>query len=125
VIMPQKSIELFQIDLVRFCHWKLNLVQNSIECNELIDVDNLNDIFIKDSFLFSLLSDFSDQHFSLNFLLTHDIDASEEFNEPIVSFLIANPFWNDRLALDPTAKFTGFGQVLLAVLKVSRFSVWQ
>lgn len=77
VIMPQESIELFQIDLVRFCHWKLNLVQNSIECNELIDVDNLNDIFIKDSFLFSLLSDFSDQHFSLNFLLTHDIDASE------------------------------------------------
>jgi hypothetical protein len=69
----------------------LNLVQNSIERNELIDVDNLNDIFIKDSFLFSLLSDFSDQHFSLNFLLTHDIDTSEEFDEPIVSFLIANP----------------------------------
>jgi hypothetical protein len=29
------------------------------------------------------------------------------------------------LALDPTAKFTGFSQVLLAVLKVSRFSIWK
>jgi hypothetical protein len=29
------------------------------------------------------------------------------------------------LALNPTAKFTGFSQVLLTVLKVSRLSIWQ
>ena len=91
MIFCEEALELLQSNFIVLGVSELNLIKNSVKCNEFIDIEYLDDLHVQDSFFFGFFTNFPCKDLFLNFFIAEYVDLSENLYDPLVCLIICDP----------------------------------
>lgn len=123
--MLEKVLKSFSCPIFLISHFMLNFINNTTEGQTFVDVHNLHNLNIHQSFEFSLSFHLLRQYRSLCLIFAEHVHSIKYFHQKVVNSRFVNPFSNYRSTFQPSSYFAGLFNILSTVVKICWLSVYQ